>query len=76
MKPIMINDLSPGVQLAASQMKASLRVSIRSRLTANPTTSALPAEQLDAIAEDTAEACTVHIVRAAAVTINISVTEK
>lgn len=76
MKPITTSDLSPGVRLAAARTKAALHSDIRRRLAANPSTRALPAEQLDAIAEDAADACVQHILQGSAVTINVNVTGK
>jgi hypothetical protein len=74
-KPITTTDLSSGVQVAAARAKALLRATIRDRLRANPETRALPAEQLDAIAEDTADVCIQHVVNAAPVTINVNVSK-
>lgn len=76
MKPITTSDLSAGVQLAAACAKAALRATIRERLLTNPVTAALPAEQIDAIAEDTADVFIQHVVNATPIAINVNVTGK
>jgi hypothetical protein len=76
MKPLTTTDLSSGIQFAAARAKAALRATIRKRLLANPQTKALPAEQIESIADDAADVCIQHTVNAVPVTINVNVTGK